>query len=146
MAGTMSRGRIVRAALATALGSWLTITACGEQFQLFASNLEIAPNPAVPGDVVVASFVFGVAPLQRHTIVVTIDDREHARLTSNDAPAQPYLIVLGDAADLIATYGTGSHSARVEVHAEEADRRAATRSVGFELLQASPQESVQRAR
>lgn len=116
------------------------ITACSElgSFRLSASNLDIGPNPAVPGDQVVASFILLLAPVQRHTVVLTIDDREHFRETSTDTPPLPYVITLGDAADLIATYGVGTHTARVEVRAEEEGETTRTQTASFELRDAAP--------
>lgn len=123
-----------------ALAGMLAIAACSElgSFHLSASGLQIGPNPAVPGDVVVASVFLVVNPLQRHTIILRIDDVEHFRATSSEAPAIPYVITLGDAADLIATYGTGTHLARVEVRAEEDNETARTQSAGFELRETAP--------
>lgn len=120
-----------------ALVAMLAITACGD-FHLSARSLEIGPNPAVPGDVVVASVDVILIPTQRHTIVVMIDNKEHLSVTSNEAPPRPLLITLGDAADLIAEYGTGAHSAHVEVRAEEKNQTARTESVAFALQQAAP--------
>lgn len=132
----MSGSKAVRGVLAAVLA----ITACSElgSFHLSASGLDIAPTPAVPGDVVVASFLVILAPIQRHTIVVMIDNTEHVRVTSNEVPPRPYVITLGDAADLISAYGTGTHSAHIEVRAEEANETARTQSVGFELRQIVP--------
>ena len=130
----MSGSKAVRSGVFVAL---LALTGC-EDLRLSASNLEIAPNPAVPGDVVVASFLLVLAPTQRHTVVVIIDNTEHVRVTSIEPPPQPYVITLGDAADLIAAYGAGTHSARIEVRAEEANEAARTQSAGFELKQVTP--------
>lgn len=121
-----------------ALAATLVLTACLGGFTLSASNLEIAPNPAAPGEIVVASFFVVLAPVQRHTVVVMIDNREHRRVTSSDDPPRPYVITLGDAADLISTYGSGTHAAHVEVRAEDANETARTRSVTFELRDAVP--------
>ena len=116
----------------------LAMVACSSDAHLFASNLEVGPTPAVPGDVVMASVEVIVSPVQSHTIILTIDGLEHFRVTSMEAPARPFLITLGDAADLIATYGTGVHSARVEVRAEESNHMARTQTVSFELRQDAP--------
>jgi hypothetical protein len=123
-----------------ALAVLIAMIACSElgNFRLRASDLEIGPNPAVPGDQMVASLIVLVAPVQRHTIVLTINGTEHSRVTSSDAPPIPYIIALGDAAGMIAAYGTGTHTARVDVHAEEANESASTRSVSFELRDAAP--------
>lgn len=135
----MIGSKAVRAgALGATLAATLAMTACLGDFHLSASNLEIAPNPAVPGDVVIAAFVLNLAPLQTYTIIVTIDDTEHVRVTSREPPARPYVITLGDAADLIATYGAGTHSARVEVRVEEEGETARTQSAGFELREVVP--------
>lgn len=126
------------AAIALVLVTVLVITACFKDLQLSAFDLQIAPNPAVPGDQVVASLAVILVPVQRHTIIVTIDNTEHLRVTSTEAPPRPYVIALGDAADLIARYGAGTHAARVEVRAEESDESARTQTVGFELRQPAP--------
>lgn len=109
--------------------------ACGllEGFHLSASNLQVGPNPAVPGDEVMASVFVDITPLERHTIILAINDTEHLRVTSDQEPTNPVILILGDAADLIAEYGTGMHSARVEVIAEEKGRSARTQSYTFEL-------------
>jgi len=120
-----------------ALAVLLAATAC-KDFHLSASNLEIGPNPAVPGDVVVVSFFLSLVPVQRHTVRVMIDDVEHLAVTSTEQPAVPTLITLGDAADLIAAYGVGAHAVHIEVRAHDADRTARTQAIGFELRQATP--------
>ena len=114
------------------------MTACGllEGFHLSASNLQVGPNPAVPGDKLMASVFVDITPLERHTIILTINDIEHLRLTSNQEPTTPVVMVLGDATDLIAEYGTGTHFARVEVIADEKGRSAKTQSQSFELRSA----------
>ena len=114
------------------------LTACGllEGFHLSASNLQVGPNPAVQGDDVLASVSVDITPIERHTIILTINDMEHLRVTSAQEPTRPLVLTLGDAADLIAEYGTGTHSARVEVVAEEKGRSARTQSYSFELRSA----------
>jgi hypothetical protein len=132
--------RVSKAVAGGALAALLAMTACSDLggLRLSASNLSIGPNPAVPGDQVVASFIVLLAPVQPHTVVLTINGTEHTRVSSSEAPPLPYVIQLGDAADLIAAYGTGTHSARAEVHAEESNETARTRSVSFELRDAAP--------
>lgn len=113
------------------------VTGCTD-LHLIASELDISPDPAVPGDTVVATFLLSLIPIQNHTVVVMIDDAEHLRVTSNDAPSIPVILELGDAADLIATYGTGEHAAHVVVHVDDEVTR--TQSVRFELNQSASQE------
>ena len=121
-----------------AVAAVMAMTACLSDFHLSASSLEIGPNPARPGDAVVASVIVIVNPVQRHTIILTIDGAEHYRVMGTEAPPRPLLIQLGDAADLIATYGAGPHSARVEVRAEEASETARTQTASFELIAPAP--------
>jgi hypothetical protein len=106
---------------------------CGGDFHLSASTLDIGPNPAMSGDMVVASFLMSLLPTQNHTIVVIIDDEEHLRVESNEPPAIPVVIQLGDAADLIATYGLGDHEVYIQVHAR--DEAARTQSVVLQLTE-----------
>jgi hypothetical protein len=131
-------------ALRRTLLTWRTVTiatlampglmGCGGDFHLSASTLDIGPNPAVSGEIVVASFFMNLIPTQNHTIVVIIDDAEHLRLESNDPPPIPVVIQLGNAADLIATYGLGDHEVYVQVHAR--DEAARTQSVVLQLTEA----------
>jgi len=114
------------------LAAILAATACNE-FHLSTSNLEIGPTPAIPGDMVVASFRLRLLPIQSHTIIVFIDTEEHLRVTSSQAPAFPVVLELGDAADLIARYGTGDHAVFIEVHANEANESTRTQSAIISL-------------
>lgn len=124
-------GRKTALALMVAVG-----TACSD-FQLSAFGLDIGPNPAVPGDMVVAAFNLVLTPAQPYTVIVTIDDEEHSRVTHTEQPPFVQVIELGDAADLIATYGEGIHTIRVEVVANEENERSRTQSRSFELRQAA---------
>ena len=126
--------RGIRAALALVVA----VTIGCRDFQLSAFNLEIGPNPAVPGETVIAAFNLVLAPRQPYTVIVTIDDQEHSRVTHNDEPLFIQTVELGDAADLIATYGEGVHAIRVEVVAEDANESSRTQSKAFELRQAAP--------
>lgn len=100
-------------------------------FHMTTSDLSIAPNPAVPGDNVVASFLLSLVPTQSHTIIVIIGDSEHMRVTSSQPPAVPVVLQLGDAAELISEYGAGEHDVRVVVHA--GDEASRTQSVRLQL-------------
>jgi hypothetical protein len=122
----------------TALALMVAVATACSDFQLSAFNLEIGPNPAEPGDMVVAAFNLHLAPRQPYTVILTIDEEEHSRVTHNDQPSVVQTIVLGDAADLIATYGEGVHEVRVEVVAEEDNESARTQSKAFELRLAPP--------
>ena len=116
----------------------LALLAGCDNFHISTSDMAISPNPARPGDAVVAAFVLNLIPQQSHTMIVVIDDTEHLQLTSSDDTRAPITIQLGDAADLIAQYGTGEHTAYVRVIANESDEATRTQSVGFELLDNVP--------
>lgn len=115
----------------------LALTACNN-FHISTSDMVISPNPAVPGNAVVATFVLNLVPQQSHTMIVVIDDTEHLRLTSTDDTRAPITIQLGDAADLIARYGVGEHAAYVRVIANASDEATRTQAVGFELREDVP--------
>jgi hypothetical protein len=132
LAVTLAQRALIRT-VAVTLAVTLGAAGCGEDFHLSTSALQIAPNPAVPGDLVGAVFVLRLIPAQRHTIIVVVDETEHLRVTRDDSPEVPVVVDLGDAADLIATYGTGAHTAYIEVRALEANEKTRTRSASFQL-------------
>lgn len=111
---------------------------CSDDFLLSTSNLEIGPDPAFPGDMVVASVLVSVIPTQRHTIFLIVDGEEHLRVSSAEQPAIPVILQLGDAADLIQRYGTGVRVAHVEVRLDDSGRSARSQSAGFELQESEP--------
>jgi len=127
--------RVAAAALARAvlvLSSALVTSGCDE-FHLSTQNLEVAPNPARPGETVVASVFVEVIPVQRYTVTLFIDGQEQLSTTAEESPAAPLVLELGDAADLIQAYGVGQHTVYVEVRAE--DRSSRTADYLFELRQ-----------
>lgn len=137
---TAYRRRPVRATRLSALAGGLTLmlaAACGD-FHMSASELMITPNPAVPGDVVSATFVLSLIPAQNHTIIVVIDGAEHVRVNATGAPSIPETVLLGDATNLIATYGAGDHQAHVVVHA--GDEVTRTQAITFRLNDSASQE------
>ncbi|HSK21370.1 MAG TPA: hypothetical protein VK912_19595 [Longimicrobiales bacterium] len=121
----------------TCCAAILAVAGCNN-FHISTSDMVISPNPAVPGDAVVATFVLNLVPQQSHTMIVVIDDMEHLRLTSSDDTRAPVTIQLGDAADLIAQYGAGEHAAYVRVIANASDEATRTQTVGFELREDVP--------
>lgn len=137
--GPRRRALRIRNAAAIMISAFVlpALTACSD-FHMAASSLDIGPNPAVPGDMVVASFLLSLVPTTNHTIVFIIDDTEHLRIESNAAPSIPVIIEVGSAADLIDMYGAGDHEAYVRVFAN--DDSARTESVVFRLNLAAPEE------
>lgn len=130
--------RSSRRTLVAALIGLLGIAAC-EDLHLATGSLDIGPNPAFPGDAVVASFILELLPTQQHSIVVFIDEQEHLRETRSDPPPTPVILELGDAGDLIASYGAGEHAVHVEVNVAKESTR--TQSVTLELREAEAAQS-----
>jgi hypothetical protein len=112
--------------------------ACGGDFHMSTSNVDVTPVSASPGDVLVVRFLLSLLPPQSHTMVVFIDDTEHMRLTVDGAPDIPVVIELGAAVDLLSRYGAGVHSLYIQVRANDEDETTRTATVGFELDQGTP--------
>jgi hypothetical protein len=127
-----SRQHVIVRAFALTVGGALGAAGC-EEFHLSTSALQIVPNPARPGDPVMAMFLLRLIPMQRHTMIVAIDGAEHVRVTRDELTEIPVVIELGDAAELIATFGTGGHTARVEVRVPGENESVHTRTVSFTL-------------
>lgn len=122
-----------KAGLALMLGTIVATAACSEDFLLSARNLDIGPDPAQPGDQMVATFFVEMIPVQPHTYILLIDGEEHLRVEGEEPPEFPVTIELGDASDLIDAHGTGEHVAQVQVRLDESGRTARTETIAFEL-------------
>lgn len=131
--------RLQRILTVVALGAVLGTTGCREAVTLTATNFDVQPNPAFPGDQVEVRFVLTLVPLQSHTMIVFIGDAEHMRVTREQRPSIPVRLDLGDAADLIDEYGVGNHPVSVEIHANHADRAIETQSEVLELRESPRQ-------
>jgi hypothetical protein len=129
--------RLRRKAAFVALVGALAPMACAD-FHLSTSNFDVSPNPARAGDEIVAVFILSLIPTQSHTITVLIDDTPYLQVTNSGPPALPVVVELGDAADLIARYGPGAHTARIEVHANAENESTRTASVSLELVGSAP--------
>ncbi|MBI4419262.1 MAG: hypothetical protein HY560_00405 [Gemmatimonadetes bacterium] len=122
---------------ACAVALVLAAAACSDLL-LAARELEIGPNPAQPGDTVTFVFQLTVVPAQSFTVIVLIDETEHTRVTRDELANGPFEIKVGDAADLIARYGVGTHTGNIEVQLNERNRITGTQSREFTLEAASP--------
>lgn len=127
----MSRLQLVLTVVA--LGAVLGMTGCREAVTLTATNFDVQPNPAFPGDQVEVSFVLTLLPVQSHTMIVFIGEAEHMRVTRDRTPPIPVRLDVGDAADLISEYGVGNHTVSVEIHANHSDQAIETQSRTLEL-------------
>lgn len=123
--GASSRALLLLAALA-AVG-------CSDDLHLSVVQLDVGPDPAEPGDLVQASVEVNILPAQGHAIFLFIDGEEHLRESHSGAPPVPVIFQLGDAADLIETYGTGEKEVYVEVRLDESGKLARSRSDTFVL-------------
>lgn len=126
---------VTRAAFALALV--LAAPGCGPDLRLAATDLQISPNPAQPGDTVVFAFMLTVIPAQGFTVIARIDGTERARVSGFEAVDGPMVIVVGDAGALISQYGLGMHLGAVEVRLDDG-ARAATANRTFVLEESPP--------
>lgn len=105
---------------------------CDNAVAVSASGLEVIPNPAHAGDSVSFVFALVVVPRQAFTVTIRIDGVEHSRESRNEEINDLVIKPLGDAADLISTYGLGTHLGSVEVRLADGGR-SATSTRTFEL-------------
>ena len=125
------------ATLAGLVGLTFTAWGCGPELLLGAGNLEVAPNPAQPGDVVSFVFRLSVIPEQDYTITAFIDSTSHMTVDGFEAVDGPFVLQVGTADELIAAYGLGTHTAYVEVRLLGHNRTAQTAEKAFELVEAA---------
>jgi hypothetical protein len=126
---TARRGSALVALLVAATAA----TGCSEDLHLSVVDLDVGPNPAGPGTAVAATVVVNILPAQGHAIYLYIDDQEHLRESHSGAPPVPVIFQLGDAADLIETYGAGEHTLHVDVRLDASGKLGRSRSVTFVL-------------
>jgi hypothetical protein len=112
--------------------------ACGSDLILAAGDLSVVPDPAHPGDSV--KFIFNLTLVPKHDYIATvlIDDREHSRVSRSEAINGPVELNIGDAAELIARYGTGTHRGVVEIELTGRSVIARSGRRDFVLEAASP--------
>ena len=110
---------------------------CSDDFALSITSLDIAPSPAQAGDSIVFSFKLTVQPEQGYALILLIDGTEHARISRFEAIDAPLAISAGEAGDLIATYGLGTHEGAVVVRLNDGGR-STTASHTFVLQAPAP--------
>lgn len=127
--------RRVRSGILAAALSLMVCEGCkiGEDVVYSVGILDIVPNPAQQGDAVTFNFNLIVVPERTFTVTLFIDDTEHASQTLQQRYDGPFEFSVGDAGDLIAEYGLGTHSARVAVSIQEDNRVFETSTTNFEL-------------
>ena len=105
---------------------------------LEAFNLQVVPSPAQEGDLVFFNFTLTVVANGDATLTASIDDQVHATQAAPRLFSGVYTWEIGDAADLIATYGLGDHTVRISVRDPASDRTATSELVTFTLIEAVP--------
>lgn len=119
---------------ALALGAVVASGACLSTSSLFATDLDVQPDTAQAGDTVAFVFYLQAIPSQTITVKALVDGTEMVTLESAGLFDGMYSVDVGDAADLIARFGTGTHGGQVEVRSLEEGRTVRTQVVEF-LLQ-----------
>lgn len=112
-------------------GDSLSVLGDGNVVQV--GKVRVVPNPAVPGDTVKLVFDLRVMPERTVTMTVFIDGTAHAGQTRTARFDGPFEFVLGPAADLIAAFGRGTHSARLDLRVNEGGRVIISQGVSLEL-------------
>jgi len=100
----------------------LAALSCNDDFALSITSLDISPSPAQTGDSVTFSFILTVQPEQAFAVILRIDGTEHARMNRFEAIGEPVSFSAGDAGDLIATYGLGTHEGAVVIRLDDSGR------------------------
>lgn len=124
--------------LCTTLGILPVALACNTALSFDIGALEVVPDTATAGEQVELRFFLLIAPARTVRLSALIDGDayqiESATLNVNGTYKWP----LGDAADMIARYGAGSHSAQVEVLDLEGNRSVSTALTTFQLVDPGP--------
>ena len=127
--------RFARLSMAVILASCVLPSGCkiGEDKAFSIGVLFISPNPAQQGDVVTFTFDLIVIPERSFTVTAFIDDMAHTSQTFRLQQNGLFDFEVADADDLIAQYGLGSHTGRVEVLIAPDDELLANSAQNFEL-------------
>ena len=116
-----------------------TLLGCGlvENLTLEAFDLQVSPTPAQEGDLVSFNFRLTVAASGPLSLTALIDDEEYGTNTAPSVFAGVFNWEIGDAADLIARFDLGDHTAQVRVLDPASGHTATTEQVTF-TLEAAP--------
>jgi len=106
---------------------------CSSDLLVSVSNLAVEPAQASAGDQVKLTFQLTVIPERTFTITVFIDGAEHGSETQTGTASGLAEFALGDAADLIASYGLGVHQVRIRLDIPQDSRTLETATTSFSL-------------
>jgi hypothetical protein len=124
----------------------LTVGLCGallgcglvENVTLEAFNLQVVPTPAQEGDLVSFDFRLNVAASAPVSLSALIDGEEYSTQTVPSFYSGVFTWEIGDAADLIARFDLGDHTAQVRIRESDGGHTAATEQVTFTLVAPVP--------
>ena len=125
---------------AVTVGLCGTLLGCGltENVTLEAFGLQVSPAPAQEGDLVSFDFSLNVAASQPVILSALIDGEEYSTQTAPSFYSGLFSWEIGDAADLIARFDLGDHTAQVRVRESDGGHTAATEQVTFTLVVPAP--------
>lgn len=131
MAGRTKRIMILGWLVATTL----SLGSCrfGSDLALQIGALTIGPNPAAAGESVTFRFGLTVVPEKNVTITAFINDEAYFSQTKLVFWDALYEFEIGGADPMIARFGVGVHTARVQVFVIDEGRTLRTQAVPFEL-------------
>ena len=125
---------------AVTVGLCGTLLGCGltENVTLEAFGLQVSPTPAQEGDLVSFDFSLNVAASQPVILSALIDGEEYSTQTAPSFYSGLFSWEIGDAADLIARFDLGDHTAQIRVRESDGGHTAATEQVTFTLVVPAP--------
>jgi len=121
------------------LSAVLTITGlgCSESVSLDVWGLEVKPNPAHVGEEVVFEFNLLIVPTRDIRLSAVVDGETYSMESRTYNVNSRFEWPLGDAANMIAEYGAGTHTAQVVLLDLESNRQLGSNQVSFELVDAA---------
>ncbi len=114
----------------------VTGLACSESISLDVGDLEVKPNPAQAGEDIAFEFFLMVMPARSVRLSAVVDGVTYSMETRSFNVNARFEWPLGDAADMIAQYGAGTHNAQVLLLDIEEGIQLGSEQVSFELVEA----------
>jgi len=129
--------RTVLLSIALAVAVAVTGSGCSEGMQLDIFDLEVKPNPAQAGEDIAFEFFLIVMPARSIRLSAVVDGVTYAMETRSFNVNARFEWPLGDAVDMIAEYGAGTHTAQVLLLDIEEGVQLGSEQVTFELVDAA---------
>lgn len=96
-------------------------------------NARVVPSPAVAGDTVELVFDLVIAPERTFAVTAFVDGAARASQTRTGSFDGVFELVMGTGADLIAAFGPGFHSARLDLRVSDPGSVIVNQGTLFEL-------------